>query len=358
MKHWCPSARDKSGKQLCLLTTTVEMDLSPMHAPDQAEVDPASGASFFLPLQNGRGGATFSRGLFFASFSKVVAADSWKETEAVTFHDLMIIRGCNDRLLQQHPSILGTALGFRIEKKLLTKQPAVLVYVRKKVNNTWIEPSKRLPRHLHGPAGLFCNLDVIEFATGVTESRKDRCVCLKEQLQGGANMVGPGSQVASSELYGTLGVIARCRQLGLLGFVTNRHVAVNLEQPLQRMYHPLPPALGPSMLLGTADRAVSFATDHLWYGMFCSSKPGWTTSFSFCQAAFHLPCVLSSVYCHAPGTLHVLSSIVFGIVSRGIVVAFQYLYLVPLLTDAFSDCVQDVLCMSMGLSFLLHTTLI
>lgn len=74
---------------------------------------------------------------------------------------------------------------------------------------------------------------------------------LKDQLQGGHSLIGPGSQVASSEGFGTLGVIAVCRQLGLLGFVTSRHVAVNLNEPLQNMYHPVPPGLGPSLLLGT-----------------------------------------------------------------------------------------------------------
>lgn len=268
----------------------MEKVLSDSDALDHAEVDPASGATFFLPLKHGKGGATSNRRLVLCILERMYGSGSTcKGKEAVTFHDLMIIRGCSGSLLQQHTSILGTALGFRIENECVTKQPAVLVFVRRKVNNTWIVPSERLPRHLHGPAGLFCNLDVVEFATEMRESREQSSEYLEEQLQGGANMVGPGSQVASSELFGTLGVIARCRQMGLLGFVTNRHVAVNLEQPLQKLYHPLPPALGPSMLLGTTDRAVSFATDELWYGMFCSSNPGWTQHvLAFSSSSLHL----------------------------------------------------------------------
>jgi hypothetical protein len=143
----------------------VGMVLSDSDALDHAEVDPASGATFLLPLKHGKGGATSNRGLFFASLSGCMAADPCKEKEAVTFHDLMIIRGCNGSLLQQHTSILGTSLGFRFKNECVTKQPAVLVFIRRKVNNTWIVPSERLPRHLHGPAGLFCKLDVVEFAT-------------------------------------------------------------------------------------------------------------------------------------------------------------------------------------------------
>lgn len=82
-------------------------------------------------------------------------------------------------------------------------------------------------------------------------------------------------QVASQETYGTLGAIVQS-QTGLrqLGFITNRHVAVDLDYPSQKMFHPLPPNLGPGVYLGAVERATSFVKDDLWYGIFAGSNPG------------------------------------------------------------------------------------
>lgn len=82
-------------------------------------------------------------------------------------------------------------------------------------------------------------------------------------------------QVASQETYGTLGAIVRS-QTGSrqVGFLTNRHVAVDLDYPSQKMFHPLPPNLGPGVYLGAVERATSFITDDLWYGIFAGINPG------------------------------------------------------------------------------------
>ena len=82
-------------------------------------------------------------------------------------------------------------------------------------------------------------------------------------------------QVASQETYGTLGAIVRS-QTGSrqVGFLTNRHVAVDLDYPNQKMFHPLPPTLGPGVYLGAVERATSFITDELWYGIFAGINPG------------------------------------------------------------------------------------
>lgn len=83
------------------------------------------------------------------------------------------------------------------------------------------------------------------------------------------------AQVASQETYGTLGAIVRS-QTGSrqVGFLTNRHVAVDLDYPNQKMFHPLPPTLGPGVYLGAVERATSFITDELWYGIFAGINPG------------------------------------------------------------------------------------
>lgn len=81
--------------------------------------------------------------------------------------------------------------------------------------------------------------------------------------------------MASQETYGTLGAIVRS-QTGnrQVGFLTNRHVAVDLDYPNQKMFHPLPPTLGPGVYLGAVERATSFITDELWYGIFAGINPG------------------------------------------------------------------------------------
>ena len=81
--------------------------------------------------------------------------------------------------------------------------------------------------------------------------------------------------MASQETYGTLGAIVRS-QTGSrqVGFLTNRHVAVDLDYPNQKMFHPLPPTLGPGVYLGAVERATSFITDELWYGIFAGINPG------------------------------------------------------------------------------------
>jgi hypothetical protein len=58
------------------------------------------------------------------------------------------------------------------------------------------------------------------------------------------------------------------------GFLTNRHVAVDLEYPNQKMYHPLPPNLGPGVYLGAVERATSFVPDDVWYGIYAGTDPG------------------------------------------------------------------------------------
>lgn len=93
------------------------------------------------------------------------------------------------------------------------------------------------------------------------------------------------AQVASQDGFGTLGAIVRS-QTGnrQVGFLTNRHVAVNLDYPSQKMFHPLPPTLGPGVYLGAVERATSFITDDLWFGIFAGINPG--NVFPICVAGY------------------------------------------------------------------------
>ena len=90
--------------------------------------------------------------------------------------------------------------------------------------------------------------------------------------------------MASQETYGTLGALVQS-QIGAreLGFITNRHVAVDLDYPSQRMFHPLPPNLGPGVYLGAVKRATSFVKDDLWYGVFAGVNPGAIPMLRICH---------------------------------------------------------------------------
>uniref|UniRef100_A0ACD6ASD2 Uncharacterized protein n=1 Tax=Avena sativa TaxID=4498 RepID=A0ACD6ASD2_AVESA len=82
-------------------------------------------------------------------------------------------------------------------------------------------------------------------------------------------------QVASQDTFGTLGAIVKRRTSNKqVGFLTNRHVAVDLDYPNQKMFHPLPPNLGPGIYLGAVERATSFITDDVWYGIYAGTNPG------------------------------------------------------------------------------------
>ncbi|GJP69027.1 hypothetical protein CLOP_g25657 [Closterium sp. NIES-67] len=105
-----------------------------------------------------------------------------------------------------------------------------------------------------------------------------------DEMTGGVGEVGPGSQVASEGTYGTLtAVVVSTRGEGAVGVVTNRHVAVDLNQPQQALHHPLPPSHGPGVLLGLVERAVSFVSDCVWYGMFATPN---TEAYVRVDAAF------------------------------------------------------------------------
>ena len=93
-------------------------------------------------------------------------------------------------------------------------------------------------------------------------------------------------KVASQETYGTLGAIVQSQNgKRQVGFLTNRHVAVDLDYPSQKMFHPLPPNLGQGVYLGAVERATSFIKDDLWYGIFAGMNPG--------QQAYHILCLVT-----------------------------------------------------------------
>ncbi|MCH81272.1 trypsin family protein [Trifolium medium] len=229
----------------------------PSRLPDAAE----ERANYFLNLQKGVLPETLGR--------------LPKGQQATTLLELMTIRAFHSKILRCYS--LGTAIGFRIRRGVLTDIPAILVFVSRKVHKQWLSPIQCLPTALEGPGGVWCDVDVVEFSYfGAPEPvpKEQHYTEIVDDLRGGDPCIGSGSQVASQETYGTLGAIVRS-QTGSrqVGFLTNRHVAVDLDYPNQKMFHPLPPTLGPGVYLGAVERATSFITDELWYGIFAGINP-------------------------------------------------------------------------------------
>ncbi|KAF5728204.1 hypothetical protein HS088_TW21G00349 [Tripterygium wilfordii] len=234
----------------------------------------SNAAYFSWPTSSRLNDAAEERANYFANLQKGVLPETLgrlpKGQQAATLLELMTIRAFHSKILRCYS--LGTAIGFRIRRGVLTDIPAILVFVSRKVHKQWLSPIQCLPNALEGPGGVWCDVDVVEFSYfGAPEPapKEQLYTEIVDDLRGGNMRIGSGSQVASQETYGTLGAIVRSitgnRQVG---FLTNRHVAVDLDYPNQKMFHPLPPTLGPGVYLGAVERATSFITDDLWYGIF------------------------------------------------------------------------------------------
>ncbi|KAJ3698533.1 hypothetical protein LUZ61_002238 [Rhynchospora tenuis] len=260
-----------------LYTCPTSSALQPVASGGQ--LSESSAAYFSWPTSTLRHGAAEGRANYFGNLQKGVLPVHLgrlpKGQQATTLLDLMTIRAFHSKILRRYS--LGTAVGFRIRKGSLTDIPAILVFVARKVHRKWLTQSQCLPAALEGPGGVWCDVDVVEFSYyGVPAATPKEQLYddLLDGLRGSDPSIGPGSQVASQETYGTLGAIVK-RRTGnkQVGFLTNRHVAVDLDYPNQKMYHPLPPNLGPGVYLGAVERATSFITDDVWYGIYAGTNP-------------------------------------------------------------------------------------
>ncbi|KAH7543889.1 hypothetical protein ACOSP7_031268 [Xanthoceras sorbifolium] len=239
----------------------------------------SSAAYFSWPTSSRLNDAAEERANYFANLQKGVLPETLnrlpKGQQATTLLEIMTIRAFHSKILRCYS--LGTAIGFRIKRGVLTNIPAILVFVSRKVHKQWLSPIQCLPTALEGPGGVWCDVDVLEFSYfGAPEPtpKEQLYTEIVDDLRGGDPSIGSGSQVANQETYGTLGAIVKS-QTGnrQVGFLTNRHVAVDLDYPNQKMFHPLPPTLGPGVYLGAVERATSFITDDLWYGIFAGINP-------------------------------------------------------------------------------------
>ncbi|KAJ8642005.1 hypothetical protein MRB53_018699 [Persea americana] len=239
----------------------------------------SNAAYFSWPTSTQLHGAAEGRANYFGNLQKEVLVEDLESLptgqQATTLLELMTIRAFHSKILRRYS--LGTAIGFRIRQGVLTDIPAILVFVTRKVHRQWLSRIQCLPSQLEGPGSVWCDVDVVEFSYfgAPAPTPKEQLYSeLVDGLRGSDPSIGSGSQVASQETYGTLGAIVKSRTGSRqVGFLTNRHVAVDLDYPNQKMFHPLPPNLGPGVYLGAVERATSFITDDLWYGIFAGTNP-------------------------------------------------------------------------------------
>ncbi len=187
--------------------------------------------------------------------------------QARTLRDLFRIRDANRDYLESINGHLGTALGFkRPTGGEVGGEPAILVFVPRKVDPKWLPGNQLIHKKLDGPDDLSCPVDVVEggkydetYLLGFDPYSMEHPVygwsglvgdppldadqlTLREQLRGWTDRIRPGCQLAGFTLggggyFGTLGCFARDRQSGALGILTNQHVADHLNNMLRFPVH-------------------------------------------------------------------------------------------------------------------------
>lgn len=105
---------------------------------------------FSWPTSSRLNDAAEERANYFANLQKGVLPETLgrlpKGQQATTLLDLMTIRAFHSKILRCYS--LGTAIGFRIKKGVLTDIPAILVFVSRKVDKQWLSPIQCLPTAL------------------------------------------------------------------------------------------------------------------------------------------------------------------------------------------------------------------
>lgn len=110
----------------------------------------SSAAYFSWPTSSRLNDAAEERANYFANLQKGVLPETLnrlpKGQQATTLLELMTIRAFHSKILRCYS--LGTAIGFRIKRGVLTETPAILVFVSRKVHKQWLSPIQCLPTAL------------------------------------------------------------------------------------------------------------------------------------------------------------------------------------------------------------------
>lgn len=118
----------------------------------------SNAAYFSWPTSSRLINAAEERANYFANLQKGVLPENLnrlpKGQQATTLLELMTIRAFHSKILRCYS--LGTAIGFRIRRGLLTDIPAILVFVSRKVHKQWLSPIQCLPTALEVRKGGLC----------------------------------------------------------------------------------------------------------------------------------------------------------------------------------------------------------
>lgn len=110
----------------------------------------SNAAYFSWPTSSRLSDAAEERANYFANLQKGVLPETLgqlpKGQQATTLLELMTIRAFHSKILRCYS--LGTAIGFRIKRGVLTDIPAILVFVSRKVHKQWLSPIQCLPTAL------------------------------------------------------------------------------------------------------------------------------------------------------------------------------------------------------------------
>jgi hypothetical protein len=134
----------------------------------------SSAAYFSWPTSSRLNGAAEDRANYFGNLQKEVLPEILGRLptgpQATTLLELMTIRAFHSKILRRVS--LGTAIGFRIRKGVLTNIPAILVFVARKVHRQWLNHIQCLPAALEvGKFGTY------GFALGFQVSLNDLVIC-------------------------------------------------------------------------------------------------------------------------------------------------------------------------------------
>lgn len=110
----------------------------------------SNAAYFSWPTSSRLNDAAEDRANYFGNLQKGVLPETLGRLptgqQATTLLELMTIRAFHSKILRRVS--LGTAIGFRIRKGMLTDIPAILVFVARKVHRKWLTHIQCLPAAL------------------------------------------------------------------------------------------------------------------------------------------------------------------------------------------------------------------
>lgn len=110
----------------------------------------SNAAYFSWPTLSRWNDAAEDRANYFGNLQKGVLPETLGQLptgqQATTLLELMTIRAFHSKILRRFS--LGTAIGFRIRRGVLTDVPAILVFVARKVHRQWLNHVQCLPAAL------------------------------------------------------------------------------------------------------------------------------------------------------------------------------------------------------------------